>query len=172
MMGALSILAEAFRYPSRDRLSNISEAVSALPRGSARSALSAFVERAGKLSLVQWQELYTRTFDINPCAPPYVAFVIWGESHNRSRIMAKLGSAMQAIGIDLDGELPDHLVPLLRYVDRATSSIVELNPMMELALRSIHRRLQKADPDNIYLGLIEAAVEELPWHDEAVSLTL
>jgi nitrate reductase delta subunit len=171
-MGALSILAEAFRYPSRDRLSNISEAINALPREAARSALNVFVERAGRLSLVQWQELYTRTFDINPCAPPYVAFVIWGQSYNRGRFMAKLGSAMRALGIDLDGELPDHLVPLLRYLDRASDPITELNPIMELALRSIHNRLKKADPNSIYLGLLEAVVEELPWHDEAVSLTL
>lgn len=169
-MGALSILAEALRYPTRDRLASLQIAVSSLPRGAARSALKTFAERAGTLSLVQWEELYTRTFDLNPCTPPYVAYVIWGQSYNRGRFMAKLGDAMQSCGIDLDGELPDHLVPILRYLDQTSNPIPELSSVLELALRSIHTRLQKADPDNIYLGLIETAIEELPWQDDVISL--
>lgn len=169
-MGALFILAEALRYPTRDRLSNLLASVSALPRGAARSALEAFVQGVGKLSLVEWEELYRRTFDLNWCAPPYVAYVIWGQGYNRGRFMEKLGAAMQADEIDLDGELPDHLVPLLRYLDRTSNPIAELSPILELALRSIYSRLQKADPGNIYLGLIEAAVEELPWQEDVVSL--
>jgi len=170
-MGALSIIAEALRYPARDRLTSLQDAVTSLPRGAARSALETFVERAGTLTLVQWEELYTRTFDLNPYAPPYVAYVIWGQGYNRGRFLTKLGPAMQACGIDLDGELPDHLVPILRYLDQTTAPIVELNPILELALRSIHTRLQKEDPDNIYLGLISAAIEELPWQDDVISLT-
>jgi nitrate reductase delta subunit len=165
-MGELGVLAEAFRYPAPDRLALLRQQAAALPVGAARARLETFIGQIGGLSLGEWEELCTRTLELNPAAPPYVGYVIWGENYARSRFMATLNHALREEGIDLDGELPDHLVPVLRYLDRTATPIAELNEVLRPALGSIHGALTEADPDNPYVGLLVAAMEALPLHRE------
>jgi nitrate reductase delta subunit len=166
MMGELAVLAEAFRYPKPGRLALLQHQTAALAPGPARTQLEGFIQRVTGFSLGQWEELCTRTLELNPTAPPYVGYVIWGENYARGRFMAVLNHAMREEGVDLDGELPDHLVPVLRYVDRVSTPIAELSDVLEPALRSIHDALAKADPDNPYLGLLAAALESVPAYLE------
>jgi nitrate reductase delta subunit len=165
-MGAFGVLAEAFRYPTPGHLALLQQRTAGLAPGAARTQLEAFIQRVAGLSLGQWEELCTRTLELNPAAPPYLGYMIWGESYARGRFMAVLNHAMREEGVDLDGELPDHLVPVLRYLDRVPTPIAELSDVLEPALRSIHDALTKADADNPYLGLLAAAIEALPAYLE------
>jgi nitrate reductase delta subunit len=80
--------------------------------------------------------------------------------------MATLNHALRQEEIDLDGELPDHLVPVLRYLDRTPTPIAELTNILQPALDSIREALNETDPDNPYLGLLVAAREALPLYQE------
>jgi nitrate reductase delta subunit len=160
-MGELRVLAEAFRYPTTGHLAALARETEGLPPGPVRIQLETFVEQVATLSLGHWEELYTRTLELNPAAPPYIGYVTWGENYARGRFLAALNHAMREQAIDLDGELPDHLVPVLRYLDRASRPIAELRDVLEPALRSIHGALNKADPDNPYQGLLAATLNAL-----------
>ncbi len=160
-MSVFAVLAEAFGYPAPGRLEALQEEMNTLPPGPVRDRLETFTRGIGKLSLTQWEELFTRTLDLNPAAPPYVGYVIWGENYTRSHFMARLGEAMGAANVELEGELPDHLVPILRYLDCAPLPLPELESVLEPALQSIHAALAKVDPGNLYLGLLAAALEAL-----------
>jgi nitrate reductase delta subunit len=156
-MNPLSILAEAFRYPGPDRLESLAAGTLALPSSPAKAALTLFLAEVEALSLGEWEELYTRTWDLDPLTPPYIGFHIWGEDYRRGNFLACLHAAYRETGLETDGELPDHLVPVLRCL--GTSRLpVELVEVFPRSLEKMSASLRKREAQNPYLGLLEAAL--------------
>ena len=108
------------------------------------------------LSPGEWEELYTRTLDLNPPSAPYVGFQTWGESYQRGAFLSKMNRELLENGIDLQGELPDHLIPVLRYLGQVSEPLPELIEVLGPAVQRMTAGLRKADPDNPYLDLFEA----------------
>jgi nitrate reductase delta subunit len=154
---AFGLLAEAFRYPHAGMAAALASAQAALPEGPIQEAYKAFVEQAARLSLGAWEELYTRTLDLNPPAAPYIGYQAWGDTYERGKFMAKLSRALSDAGVDASGELPDHLVPVLRYLGAAAEPLPELAEVFGPALERMSETLCKADPDNPYLHLLAAS---------------
>lgn len=156
-MGAFAVLAESFRYPAPGRLGTLRAEVSRLPQGLVRARLEAFLADVGGRPLEEWEELSTRTLDLELASAPYVGFQVWGDKYQRSPFLMELKAAMDRAGVDLDGELPDHLVPVLRYLDRCDDPLGQLVDVLGPALESLEKALRSSDPDNPYLHLIAGA---------------
>ncbi len=156
-MGLYSLLAEAFCYPAPGRIEALEEGLAGLAASPARTALLAFIGRIQALPLGEWEELYTRTFDLSPAIAPYVGFQTWGESYPRGAFMASLSRELQGHQVDLGGELPDHLIPVLRYLEVAPQPLPELVEILEPAIQRMLAVLSKSDRTNPYLHLLDAA---------------
>ncbi len=157
------LLAEAFRYPDPGRLSALQDGLIGSPDGRQKAALQAFADKIRRLALGEWEELYTRTFDLNPPAAPYVGFQTWGESYQRGVFLSRLSRELVENGVDPGGELADHLVPVLRYLGQVSTPLPELVEVLVPAIQRMAAVLRKAEPDNPYLYLLEAA--ELACND-------
>jgi nitrate reductase delta subunit len=155
-MGTYSFLAEAFRYPAVGRIEWLRAQLESLPEGEVRRESAHFLREVEALSLSQWEELYTHSLDLNPAAAPYVGFQVWGESYQRGKFLAQLNRDLHAQGVDLDGELPDHLIPLLRYMDITTDPLPELLEWLSPAIDKMQAALRKSRPGNPYINLLEA----------------
>ena len=84
----------------------------------ASKALAAFVSEIGFHAPEQVEALYSRAFDLSPVAIPYVGVYCFGEDdRKRARLMAGLKAIFDGAGIDLRGELPDHLGVILRHAE-------------------------------------------------------
>jgi nitrate reductase delta subunit len=68
-----------------------------------------------------------------------------------------MNRALMEADIDSENELPDHLIPVLRYLAAAPAPLAELVVVLEPALRRMLEGLRKADADNPYLYVLEAA---------------
>ncbi|HMN11985.1 MAG TPA: hypothetical protein PKD55_06635 [Bellilinea sp.] len=158
MMGIYAVLAEAFRYPDSLRLESLESQYRELPPGPVKELMMSFLQRVQMLSLHEWESLYTTTFDLNPTAPPYIGYMIWGDQYQRGQFLAQLSGSMRTADIDQDDELPDHLVPVLRYMDKTPGVWNELGKFLLPAVRAMQESLEKADPDNPYLNLLSAAL--------------
>lgn len=156
-MNTFALLAEAFRYPHPGLRETLERESAALPAGPVRAAMMRFLQALEPLSLAAWEELYTRTFDLNPLTAPYLGFHRWGESYARGDFMAKLNARYRALDVPTEGELPDHVIPVFRYLALAEEPLPELLEVLPIGLRAMHKALQKADGDNPYLALLEAA---------------
>lgn len=62
------------------------------------------------------EELFTATFDLQPVCHPYVGYQLCGESQQRTLFLMRLQQLYRQHGYSGDGELPDHLATLLRFV--------------------------------------------------------
>src|SRR5512142_3228911 len=125
-MDAYTLLAEAFSYPRLGLLEELEQGLAVAGKNPARREAEAFIRMVGRLSVAEWEELATRTLDLSPAAAPYIGFQIWGEGYPRGEVMSKLNRAMHETGVPTDGELPDHIVPVLRYLAATEQPIPEL----------------------------------------------
>jgi nitrate reductase molybdenum cofactor assembly chaperone NarJ/NarW len=166
---ALSLLAEALSYPAPGRLLQLQAGAAHMPDGSAQRSFNAFLAEIQALTLGQWEELCTRTLDLNPPAAPYVGYQVWGESYQRGAFLAKMSRALHDTGIETGGELPDHLAPVLTYLALTPQPLPELAEAFAPALDCIVKTLRATDPANPYVKLFEAirAAYHLPPREDA-----
>lgn len=157
-MNVYILLAEAFRYPQPGLLEQLEEGLTAVGDGPAQAKLAVFVKKVGEMPLADWEDLCTRTLDLSPSAAPYIGFQIWGETYQRGVFMAQLNRAMAAQDIDPEGELPDHLVPVLRYLASTNQPVPDLVEHFETAVERMVSVLRGKDKGNPYVALFEAAL--------------
>jgi nitrate reductase delta subunit len=154
-MRAASVVAMGFRYPAPGRLEELLAAVASLEEGPVRREMERLLAAVAALELGEWEELHTRTLDLSPLFVPYVGHVTWGESYRRGEFMAELAGGMREAGVDPDGELPDHLGPVLRLLElRPSPDLVEV---VAEAIGKMDKELAKAEADNPYRHLLSAA---------------
>lgn len=154
-MGAATVVAMALRYPGPGRTADLRTSAAEVPEGQLRRELERFCETVSRLDLGDWEELHTRTLDLSPLFVPYVGHVTWGESYRRGAFMADLKRAQDEAGVDREGELPDHLGPVLRLLDvLAPADLVEVLPA---AIRRMQVQLREADRSNPYRHVLAAA---------------
>ncbi len=148
-------IAVGFRYPRPDSLELLTDVV-AKTRGVIHRHLQQFLDEISKLSLAEWEELHTSTLDLSSLFVPYVGHVQWGDNYKRGEFMAELKGAMRNDGIALDGELPDHLEPIMRYLAVSSSPMAELVDVLPGAMTHMEKTLKIASPKNPYLHLLAA----------------
>ncbi len=163
-----AILANAFSYPAPGRMETLQSGAATFPKGAGKNTYSAFLKGVEPLSLGAWEELHTRTLDLNPPAAPYVGYQMWGDSYQRGAFMATLNRTFALAGVDTDGELPDHLAPILRYLAVTSEPLPELVEVLGPALERMLAALRKAEPKNPYVDLllaVQAACQGLKRED-------
>ena len=150
------LLAQAFAYPVPGMLEQLAEGWQDLPTGALKRALRRFIQEVQGLSLSEWEELYTRTLDLSPLISPYVGFQVWGDSYQRGKFLSQLNRALLYYDVDTGGELPDHLIPVLRYLSISPTPASELLEALSPALGKMQAELKKKDRTNPYRWLLLA----------------
>ena len=137
-------IAELLRYPDASVLAHA-------------QSMPAFHAEIAHVSLEGMQELYTRTFDLNPVATLEVGWHLWGEHYERGRFLADLRGLQESLGIDAGTELPDHLTVLLPTIEATGDA--ELRAKAARAIDKILAPLE--EHGNPYRHLLRAAKESL-----------
>jgi nitrate reductase delta subunit len=106
------------------------------------------------------QELYSTTFDLDPACAPYVGHHLCGDSPRRGTFMARLADVYRQdgfAGAGAQGELPDHVAVVLRYL-AAVPTGAERQALLEDGLVPALDRMLSAplDDDNPYRSLLAA----------------
>jgi len=149
-------LSVAFRYPTPDRLAELEQAADDMESGSAKRQFRAFVNELEGLSLAEWEELHTRSLDLGPLFVPYVGWVTWGENYQRGEFMAEMKVALEFEGVSMNGELPDHLDPVLLYLAVADPPLPSLVEVFPAAVATMTKKLKESDDSSPYLLLLKA----------------
>jgi nitrate reductase delta subunit len=120
LVAVLDGLGAALEYPRDDYRVRLVECRDSLVDGDPEAAagVGAFCEVIANLNDTELEELYTRTFDLNPVCTPEVGWHIYGEQYRRGRFLVQARDLLKVVGIEEKGELPDHLMSLLPAVAR------------------------------------------------------
>ena len=77
-----------------------------------------FGEWLGSVTPSDREELFTRTFDINPTCSLELGWHLYGEDYKRGSFLVDMRRLMASLGIEETRELPDHVVHALRALER------------------------------------------------------
>jgi nitrate reductase delta subunit len=88
------------------------------PHAADRPEVIEFFDEIARVAPEGMEELYTRTFDLNPVATLEVGWHLWGEQYERGRFLAELRALQEDLGVDAGNELPDHLTAVLATLAR------------------------------------------------------
>jgi nitrate reductase delta subunit len=157
MTDSLDAVLLGLGYPHPQALERLQTSTRDLAAGEIRRQMEDFVADVSRLELGEWEELHTRTLDLSPLFVPYVGHVVWGESYRRGAFMADLQRAQLDAGVDQQGELPDHLAPILAYLAAVDQPLDDLVEVLPGAVTTMRRELAKSDPDNPYRHVLAAA---------------
>jgi len=120
LVGVLDRLGSILAYPRDGYRSSVDECRKLLAGGDSEAvvAIDSFSEAIADLDETELEELYTRSFDLNPVCTLEVGWHIYGEQYRRGRFLVQARELLSHVGIDEQGELPDHLMSLLPAVAR------------------------------------------------------
>lgn len=83
---------------------------------SAADHFSNFCLEIRPLSLLELQELYTRTFDLSPVCALEIGYHLFGEDYKRGEFLARLREDQNEYQLGQERQLPDFLPVLLRLL--------------------------------------------------------
>ncbi|MEW6071655.1 MAG: nitrate reductase molybdenum cofactor assembly chaperone [Planctomycetota bacterium] len=118
--------------------------------------LADFRSRTADLSPGAREELFTRTFDLDPSCCLEVGWHAFGEHYERGAFLVWVREGLQRHGLAESSELPDHLTHLLRLVGRMEPRAAEdlVADRVLPALEKVRRTLEERD--NPYACLLRA----------------
>lgn len=117
-------LAYVLAYPGEFLSERIDEALQQARCEAPQAAeyLQAFQAAVAPLTVEEREELYTRTFDINPVCSMEIGWQLFGEDYHRGALLVRLRGELRLRGIEESTELPDHLTHVLALLDRMSDS--------------------------------------------------
>jgi nitrate reductase delta subunit len=125
--------------------------------GTADDVLSEFRSRIATLSLSEAQELYTRTFDLNPVCALEIGYHLFGENYKRGEFLANLRETEAPFDLGQENQLPDYLPVLLRLLIKLNDEDLRNSLISECLIPALDKMLTSLkESDNPYRFLLEA----------------
>ncbi|HLI58092.1 MAG TPA: molecular chaperone TorD family protein [Solirubrobacteraceae bacterium] len=174
---ALALLADLLDYP-RPGLAAAARAcrdLVARESPDAAASLASFADVVAATPPGRLEELYSGVFDLDASCYPYVGHHLLGESYRRSRFMVGLAERYRAHGFEAAGELPDHLVVVLRFLAAHPGSELAEELVAEALLPALAKMTREGGAHgHPYARVLEAvrAVLSAFWPDAAVRTEL
>ncbi|WP_020678054.1 nitrate reductase molybdenum cofactor assembly chaperone [Geopsychrobacter electrodiphilus] len=113
----------------------------------AAMAFANFINFLEQQELPQIEELYTSAFDLQAISFPYIGYQLCGESQARTMFLMKLQEIYNQHNFSSEGELPDHLSVMLRFIGtvpdpQGNSEIISdaLLPALEKIIQGIENQ--------------------------------
>jgi len=152
------LLAAMFEYPTQGNYGALLTRCIDTLRHDCQAAVDSLAplrDHVAGMSLEQIQELYTRTFDINPVCTLEIGWHIYGEDYARGALLVKMREQLREANLAESQELPDHLTHVIALLGRLTGDEAD-----ELASRyllpGLDKMLKSANAaEHPYLALIK-----------------
>jgi len=103
------------------------------------------------------EEIYSASFDLAPACCLYAGFHLLGDDPRRGALLLMLKQCYRKAGLELGGELPDHLSLLLRYLAVPRDPDFEMELVGRLLLPALEKMVPALEEGNGYRGLLQAA---------------
>jgi nitrate reductase delta subunit len=150
--------AELFAYPRGDLAGAARRCLALLERGHPSiPGLRKFLAAASELTLGEMEELYSTTFDLQPCCAPYVGWQLCPDPARRNMFLSALSAVYSGEDFRPQEELADHLSEVLRFLAVARDPEARLTLLREGLTPAVARMASSfTPPSNPYLSLLEA----------------
>ncbi len=114
---SFGLLAALLTYPQPDYPLLVEDSLRAAT-AACHEHLEQFTHAINGLEVWQLQELFTRTFDMNPVCSLELGWHLFGENYERGLLLVRMREELRRSGIHESTELPDHLTHVLELLAR------------------------------------------------------
>ncbi len=152
------LLAQYLDYPHAGQAEQLRAALPELESCSpaAGARLTLFLDHAEASAVTDREELFTRTFDINPACTLELGWVLYGQDYARGAFLVKMRQMLNEHEIQESGELPDHLTHVLQLLSRLPEAVARPFVAEEVMPGLMKMREGFKDEENPYAGVLEA----------------
>ncbi len=166
------LLAELLEYPRGGVVAVAERCRTLLARRSpeASAEVETFEAFVAGIDERELEELYARTFDLNPPAALDLGYQLFGESYKRGIFLVKMQRAVLDHGIDPGSELCDHLPLVLRLVARLRDDEDPRSLVDEVVLPTTLKILKTFAEENPYCALLRAVLAALQGDFEITNI--
>jgi nitrate reductase delta subunit len=162
-------LADLLEYPGDDWGAQLELCAQRIERerGELARPFLEFYRGVEGLSVAELQELYTRTFDLNPVCALEVGHHLFGEDYKRGIFLANLRETESPYELGQARQLPDYLPVLLRLVAKLEDMELRSALISDCLIPALEKMAEALDKgESVYSGLIitieEALKREVP----------
>jgi nitrate reductase assembly molybdenum cofactor insertion protein NarJ len=154
-------IAGLFTYPRSDYAEAVKHAVA--HTDSAMTSLPAFANDLGRMPLTALQELYTKTFDLQPVCTLDLGWHLFGEDYRRGLLLARMRRELRAHDIPETCELPDHLSYALLLLARMDPTQGE-KFAAAIVIPALEQMLKSLPAENPFNHLLQAVQQLITIH--------
>ncbi len=165
--------ADILEYPGDDwteRINKLSHAL--LTKGAPFHHLDRFCLTTQSMSLIELQELYAQSFDLNPNCALEIGYHLFGEDYKRGEFLANLREAENAFELGQERQLPDYLPVLLRLLVRLDDDELRGALAGYCLIPGLKKIIAAFKDQNPFVELIKAvlaALEEVTIEEQALA---
>ncbi|MEO8232543.1 MAG: hypothetical protein ABI638_09685 [Ignavibacteriota bacterium] len=146
-----NMFASLLAYPNKGLLEDV-DAVQELINEfypDASEAMTEFVEFAKTTHLWKWEEIYTRTFDVQAITTLDLGYVLFGDDYKRGELLVNLSKEHKKFDNDCGSELGDHLPNVLRLLTKLTDDDLKTDLIYLIIKPALHKISAEFDLDKI-----------------------
>ncbi len=146
-----ALLASLFGYPDEELRIDFEAAHKLLQKKytSASTHLNEFHLFTKSVSLIKWQEIYTRTFDVQAITTLDLGYVLFGDDYKRGEMLVNLSKEHKNYDNDCGTELGDHLPNVLRLFAKLTDDDLRTDLIYLILKPALHKISAEFDKDKI-----------------------
>ena len=145
------LLADLFLYPSEELRAKIFEIKKYLDENFliVSDSLREFSEFVKMTSLKEWEEIYTRTFDVQALTTLDLGYVVFGDDYKRGELLVNLGNEHKAASNECGTELADHLPNILRLINKTTDEELKQDLIYYIVFPALTKILSDFNKESI-----------------------
>lgn len=102
--------------------------------------------------MYETQELFCRSFEVQPLTSLYVGYILFGDDYKRGEMLANLNVEHRKVGTDLAGELPDCLPNVLKLISKL-DEVGNKETLEDMAVRvvapAVKKMIAEYEPDSL-----------------------
>ncbi len=112
--------ASALTYPNEEVRNKVNEMHNLLDNNypEAYEAMAEFFEFIKTISIWKWEEIFTRTFDVQAISTLDIGYTLFGDDYKRGELLANLNREHIKTENNCSAELADHLPNLLNLISK------------------------------------------------------
>jgi nitrate reductase delta subunit len=122
------------------------------------------------------EEIYTRTFDLNPVCSLDIGWHLYAENYDRGTFLVEMRNALKEHGIQEASELPDHLPTVLKLLARMEpdrAAALAKTSVLPAVGKMIQGFSDRGNPYSAIIGILEPILvttlhleSGVPLHDD------
>lgn len=141
------IYSDLFIYPNEQLRIKIEEIQKYLSEHYPEASIEfqKFTDFSKNIDIKTWEEIYTRTFDVQAITTLDIGYVLFGDDYKRGELLVNLGSEHKRANNYCGNELADHLPNLLKLLGKLDSDELRsdlITHIIKPALAKIHSEFE------------------------------